>query len=65
MIDDMIREIAVGGMSTDADDDSVSMDEFHNLIQHRVSVEGSWGVTFFVSLHLPLLYEILHKPLLG
>ena len=42
-LENMIREIAVGGMSTDADDNSVSLDEFHNLIQHRVSDPGVEG----------------------
>jgi len=35
LIDDMIREISVAGMSTDDDDDSVSPEEFLNLMQHK------------------------------
>jgi len=40
-LESMIKEIAAGGMSTDADDDSVSLDEFHNLMQHRVRTGSS------------------------
>lgn len=35
LVNDMIQEISVGGMSTDGDDGSVCFAEFHNLMKHK------------------------------